>query len=379
MGCDSMSRCGVPWYRKWNNASLCWDADRLFGSVELLLMFRVGDRIPPLLTTTVDTTPDPDLAGQLGQADTRLLVGNDTILKDLRLGGRLTLGAWLDPQQCRSLVLRGWFAGDESFSFQANEAQVPVITRPFLNVSDSQVAAQDTQLIAFPNRVSGRVDIRADSEVYGGDVSVRQFAYGRFGGTVDVLYGYQYMRLDEGLAIASNSTSLDDSFAPLGSVIAVADSFGTENEFHGGQLGLATRYREGCWSFNGLVKFGFGALRRRAELSGATFTSVGGANAVDPNGLLVRSTNAGTFHDDTFGWVPELNLSLGWHQFPRFDVTAGYHIIAMTDALQPSGAIDPTSAVNLSDPPLGQQRPAAFFRYDTFYVQGINFGLQYVY
>ena len=54
-------------------------------------------------------------------------------------------------------------------------------------------------------------------------------------------------------------------------------------------------------------------------------------------------------------------------------------IIAMTDALQVSDAIDPELAVNLATPPNGAQRPGAFFQYNTYYVQGIHFGIQHVY
>ena len=114
-------------------------------------------------------------------------------------------------------------------------------------------------------------------------------------------------------------------------------------------------------------------------MTGNTFISIDGNNATDPNGLLVRSTNSGSHSDNTFGWVPELDLTLGWQQFPSFDVTFGYHIIAMTDALHLSGAIDPDLASNTATDPVGAQRPTANFRHSTFYVQGIHFGLAYVY
>ncbi len=378
MGCDSIGCCQSSCWRRWCNGSLCLNRDQWFGAVELLLMFRKGDHLPPLVTTGPDV--DPDTAGELGQAGTVLLVGGGgSVLKDVTAGGRFTLGTWIDSQQCRSLVLRGWFAGEETFGFNANQNSVPVIARPFLNVSDNQAAAQDTQLVAFPNRVSGSISVNASSEVYGADFQVRQFWYGRYGATIDLLYGYQFMRLSEDLGISNTSTSENDDFAPIGSVISVTDVFDAESEFHGGQFGMASRYREGCWSFNSLLKIGFGSLQRRARRSGSTLTSIDGANAVDANGLLVRGTNSGTFTDHTFGWVPELDLSLGWQRYPCFDVTVGYHIIAMTDALQVSGTIDQTLASNLTDPPTGQQRPSATLRYKTFYVQGIHFGLQYVY
>jgi hypothetical protein len=376
IGCDSMGGCDSSWLRRWSNARCRLNSDCWFGGVELMLMFRKGSGLPPLVTTS--DNPDPDLAGQLDDPNTQIVVGNESILKDMTAGGRFTLGTWIDNRQCRSLVLRGWFAGEETYGFHANQDTLPIITRPFLNVSDNQTPAQDTLLVAFPGRADGSISVGASSDVYGADLQVRQFCYCKYGATVDLLYGYQYMRLSEDLSISSTSTSLIDTPA-LGAVISVADAFDTENEFHGGQFGIATRYREGCWSFNGLLKTGFGSLRRRAKLSGSTFTSVDGANAVVPEGLLVRDTNSGTFTDNTFGWVPELDLSLGWQQYPQFDVTVGYHLIAMTEALQVPGAIDPNLAVNLSASPMGAQRPAAALRYNTYYMQGIHFGLQYVY
>ena len=218
---------------------------------------------------------------------------------------------------------------------------MPVITRPFLNVTGG-ASEQDTQVIAFPDRATGDISVHADSNVFGADISMRQLWYKRFGGTIDLLYGYQYMGMDQSLSIASTSTSLSDEFAPVGAVLSVADQFDIENDFHGGQLGIASHYREGCWSFSTLAKIGFGSVRRRATLTGLT---------------------------------PELDFTLGWQKYPSFDITFGYHIIAMTDALEISGAVDPNLAVSFDD---GAVNPAIQFSEGTFYVQGLHFGLTYI-
>jgi hypothetical protein len=359
------------------NGYISFSPDRWFGSIELMLMFRSGDRPPTLLTTGPST--DADTAGEIGQAGTQVVVGGDRIFEDLTAGGRLTLGTYLDSQQCRSLILRGWIAGEDTFGFSRDQNSLAVITRPFEDVSDNQAAQQDTLLVAFPDRATGSISIRGDSNVYGADISVRQFWYGIEGFSLDFLYGYQFMRLDENLAIQSTSLSLDDDFAPVGSTISISDSFDVENEFHGGQIGVASMYREGCWSLSTLAKLGFGSLARRGDLQGETRTSIDGNSAVDNQGLLVRDTNSGKREDHTFGLVPEIDLTLGWRKFPNYEVTVGYHITAMSDALQVSGAIDPALAVNLSDPATGRQNPRRRFHYETFYVQGIHFGLQYVY
>ncbi len=379
LGCDSMGCCSQPWYRHWSNGSLCFRRDRWFGGIEYLMMWRRGDGLPALVTTDTSTTPDPDTAGELGQANTLVLVGQDRIMQRLGSGARLTIGTWLDDRQCISLVGRGWYGGQKNYAYDQNQDQTSILARPFLNVSDDQDPAQDTLLIAFPTRATGAVHVEADSEAFGADVSLRQFLYSDLGVTFDFLYGYQFVRVNERLGISNTSTSLDEDFAPVGAVLSVADQFSVSNEFHGGQVGLATNYRERCWSFNCLAKVGFGSLARKAARSGRSVTTIDDATAVDDVGLLVRSTNSGTVTDHTFGWVPELDVSLGWQRFAGWDLTFGYHILALTDALQASGAIDPNLAVNLSDPPLGQQRPTDSLQYRTYYLQGIHFGLQHVY
>ncbi len=380
-GCDSMGcgSCGGGGCDceglGFGRSAISFCRDQWFGGVDLMLMYRNGDRMPPLVTTGPAT--NIATSGALDQTTTRIIGGNDRVFDQGTIGGRLTLGTWLDESQCRSLVFRGWIAGEDTFGFDADQDS-GVLARPFLNVS-SLPNAQDTLLVAFPGAATGSVHVRGSSNVFGGDISVRQLMYGRFGGTLDFLYGYQYMRLDEDLRVSSTSMSQDGQFAPPGTVISIADSIDTVNEFHGGQVGVASKYREGCWSFRGLAKVGFGSLRRSATRRGSTTTQLGADEDSVSQGLLVRSTNSGVENDSTFGWIPELDVSLGWHYFPGFDVTLGYHIIAMGDALQVSGAVDPNLASNLSDPLVGTPLPSRALRFDTFYIQGIHVGLQYVY
>ena len=115
-----------------------------------MLMWRKGDRLPPLVTTG----PASNLAtaGQLGEPGTEVLVGNERTLGDLRAGGRLTLGKWLDDRECQGLVGRFWFAGQETMSYQTDQNETPVISRPFKNVSTTS-SFQDIFHIAFPGEL----------------------------------------------------------------------------------------------------------------------------------------------------------------------------------------------------------------------------------
>ena len=150
------------------------------------------------------------------------------MLRTVRAGTRLTLGTWIDRDCCRSLVLRGWYGGRDTDNFRIDDTQFPVITRPFFNVSDGQDPEQDTQIVAFPDRATGSISVRSSSEVFAADLSARQKWFSRFGGTVDVLYGYQFMRFNESLTISNRSISLDEDFAPVDSVFAIDDRFRAE-------------------------------------------------------------------------------------------------------------------------------------------------------
>jgi hypothetical protein len=372
MCCDGIDcRCGRAWHSAVTDH---FRSDRWFGNAELMLMWRKGDRLPPLITT--GPTTDIATAGRLGEPGTEILFGEERTLNDLRAGGRFTLGAWLDNRECQALVGRYWFAGRESTHFKTNQDETPVIARPFLNVTPPS-SFEDALIIAFPTeRENGQISVNGSSDVMGADLSIHQFLYEKYGGTIDLVYGYQFMRLDEDLSISS---SFD---APqTGAKLDVYDSFEAINEFHGAQIGFASRYRERCWSFNSLIKFGFGSLNRIAKRRGTTTaTTIAGDTTVTNEGLLVNSNNSGKYSDRTFGWIPELDASIGYRIAPRLDATFGYHLIVMTDALRVSGTIDPDLAVNQSTiTPNDPARPSPDMRFGTFYLQGIHFGLQYGY
>lgn len=377
MGCDGIDcRSGRAWHAL---VADHFKTDRWFASAELMLMWRKGDRLPALVTTGPDT--DISTAGRLDTTGTEILFGEQRTLNDLRAGGRFTLGAWLDNRECQGLVGRYWFAGRESTHYATNQNETPVIARPFLNLTPPS-ATQDNFVIAFPGaRENGRISVSGSSDVMGADLSIHQFLYGKYGGTIDLVYGYQFMQLDEDLSISSGFTNLlSGSTTPVGAIVDVTDSFEAINEFHGAQIGFASRYREGCWSFNSLLKFGFGSLNRIAKRRGTTSTTVGIDTTTINEGLLVNNNNSGRYSDRTFGWIPELDLSLGYRISSNLDATFGYHLIAMTDAVQVSGTIDPDLAVNTdTTPPTDPLRPSPEMRFGTFYLQGIHFGLQYGY
>src|SRR5262249_36413228 len=137
---------------------------------ELLLWFLRGDRLPPLLTTSPAGTPRT-AAGVLGQPNTAVVFGNQTVNDDLSPGFRLRTGAWIDCDHLWGVEGSFLYVGSHSSGFQGNSDQFPILARPFFN---TQTNAQDSQLLSFPGTLNGAIDIGDHrGDLYGADVNGR--------------------------------------------------------------------------------------------------------------------------------------------------------------------------------------------------------------
>ncbi len=104
-----------------------------WGSFELLMWWRRGQELPPLVTTSTLGTPIDD-AGVLGFDSTTILYGNEQVDRDARAGGRLTVGAWLDGcgmLGSRITVLCTWQDVD---NLRNQQRSYPILARPFYDV-----------------------------------------------------------------------------------------------------------------------------------------------------------------------------------------------------------------------------------------------------
>src|SRR6185369_2172801 len=124
--------------------------------------------------------------------------------------------------------------------------------------------------------------------------------------SVDFLAGYQFTRLDDSIVIDSTSTSAG-GVVPAGTLVNVRDSFRTQNEFHGGSLGLIGRSYRGVVTLEALGKLGLGNMRQAVITNGSN-TINGQTNP--PSGLLAQPTNIGSFQHNHFAFIPELNVNL---------------------------------------------------------------------
>lgn len=350
---------------------------RNFARIEYLMWWGRGRSTPPLVTSSFGGTPVAD-AGVLGLPTTTVLYGGNDIGTDWRSGLRLTVGRVLDQDGNWMAVGRLYGLDDSEDSYHAESAAGdPILARPFFNALLGQ---QDALIVAYPGFVeNGVIDVRSKSDMLGAEALVRHMLLGEEDLTVDFVAGYQFNRLDDSLDIQSSSLVLVDPNGVIaaGTTVNIRDTFRTRNEFHGGAIGLAADVYRGPFRIEMLGKLGFGNQRQTVIIDGNTqlVPAVGPATN-DPQGLLARATNSGTFSRDVFTIIPEANFSLGY-QINSWTFSIGYSFMYWKDVAWAGDQID-TSA-NLSNPLVGPPLPAFQFRSTDHWLQGLNFGAEYMF
>jgi len=380
--CQVLVPCGgLPLGMLW------WEAD-------YLLWWAKGMEIPPLVTG--GTT------GVLGTSP--VLYGDDQILDEARSGFRVGLGSWLDCGRCFGVEGDYWMLGEATDHFRAesNAQGSPALFRPFFNINPRDEAGEfappareDAEIVSSPGVLAGSVVVDSYSDLQGAGIRWRrqlccqsacdtcadacgcQHALAR-SSRLDLLVGYRFVQLKEGLAVNEALASLLS--APDQGQFAINDSFQTANRFHGADLGVTWRRRCGPWLLDVLGKLSLGGVEQTVRIAGQTVISGSAAdNGTYAGGLLAQSTNINVYRRNVFAMVPELGINLGYQLAPWLTAKVGYSFLYWSRVVRPGDQIDLVVNPDLLPPPdgfAGAERPRFEFRDADFWAQGLRVGLE---
>jgi hypothetical protein len=304
---------------------------------------------------------------------------------DWRSGLYLSAGMWFDC--CQTCGIEGNFfilSGDtDRFSAACPPGVSPdtIVTRPFTN---ALTGAGDTELVCFPDLLSGGVSVRSTTEVVGaGPNFIKNLACGPCG-RLDLLLGYQYFNLRDEVRIREDLTTLPGATnVPPGTRFQIEDRFRTNNHFHGGTVGFAAERRfGGRWYVGVRSAIALGVNHQVYEVTGSTLITPGnGAPAQGfAGGLLTQPSNIGRYTRDRFAVMPSVGLKVGAQLTERVRAYVGYDFIYLSSAARAGDQIDlrvnpnqlPPRAAAANGPAL----PAFEPRTTDFWMQGVRVGVE---
>ncbi|MDA0659188.1 MAG: BBP7 family outer membrane beta-barrel protein, partial [Planctomycetota bacterium] len=243
-----------------------------------------------------------------------------------------------------------------------------------------QTGAQDAQLIVFPGFVSGNLDIHSESKFQAYEVNLRRKRYRIGTCAVEGLVGYRGATLDDSIRFSSSTLGLSGPL--LNASIALNEAFVTENQFHGGQLGLRWVNQRCCdWSAEFLAKVGLGNTQSHVTVTGTTTASLAGQSQTTQAGLLAQGTNIRSLEQNEFSTLSEFGVSIRRHFPCDLTMNLGYSFLHWSDVLRAGETIDP--GVNPSQIPpntlTGTARPELQLDSQAFWAQGLTVGLEYLF
>ncbi len=358
--------------------------NRWWVNSEYMMLWTRSIQLPTLLTTS-----SPQYNGIPGQGDTRSVLSGD-FGRTFHNGARLTFGRWFGDDQIRGAEARFLFVQKAESQFTTTSTDNPVLARPFFNVN--QPYGPYSQLIASPGLSVGGAVVNLENELWGAEANYRRFLFGNACSRVDAIVGFRYLGIKEQLTISEGF--IRTGTAPSGSVGSpavygtVTDSFRTENQFYGGQIGLNWEFKRGRWSVDSRATVAFGNLHQTSEISGGqNLLYANGTTANFAGGLLaVPGANIGTFTQSKFAVLPEVGVNVGYQLTSHLRMFVGYNFLYLGNTLRPNGTINPyIDAARIPNFPLpgnpgvlpGTPQPTPQFRLNDFFVQGITFGLQF--
>ncbi len=354
-----------------------------FGYVGL----RMKGMYVPVLATTSPAGTAQGVAGRLPGATT--LIGDEKLGGDWRHGGEVRLGWWLMDGQF--LSLEGHFLATETEETHFNATSTFttgstgfILARPYF---DLVANAEDARILAFDNfnngqatvDLDGSIDIDTRSDYQSGGLMLRHVLWADFerNSRLDFIGGYRFLRIDEELNIRDRQFT-----PPFGLVPAVlnerSDMFATENQFHGGEIGLDANVYEDNWTFQLWGKCAFGNTHQTLDIDGSQTISSGGASNTTPGGLLAQPSNIGHFSHDEFAIIPEAAVRVQYSLYNNFRIFAGYRMLYITEVLRPGDQIDRViNETQFGGGALaGEARPAASFNGTSAWIQGIDAGIE---
>lgn len=369
---------------------LCGPPGRVWVGAEWIYWTAKGNHYPVLATGAPAGTAR-NSAGTIGGPGTSSLIGGtNNANDDWRSGVRLYGGLWLDECQRTGIEGNFFYLGQSNSSEPVGSDGSQIITRPFTNNvrrnSDgtfSQVAPYpDTQLVSFPNILSGTMRVDSKSDLYGAGANFVQNLCCNPCGRLDLLVGYRYLNLSEQLTINEDLTGLPGSPFP-GFRFQVTDSFRTENKFHGGVVGLAWERRFDSFFIGVRSTVAFGRTTSSIDIDGQTvITDPQGNRSQFVGGLLAQPSNIGHYEESNFSVIPEIGVKLGVQVTDHLRLYAGYNFLYWSNVIRPGDVID--TRVNSSQiPPRTNQTGDLYPRFSPktsdYYVHGVMVGLEFRY
>lgn len=329
----------------------------------------------PVLATTGSTSDA--VPGGLGQPNTTVLVG-DLLNSKPSPGFRATMTLWLEDPEI-FCVDANFFMMEQRVkqqTFTSNANGSPVLSRPYFNPV-TQTESADPR--ARPGTIQGSMMDSVTTQLMGAEANLKIFSPSCFqeGYGINFFGGFRWVRFQEQYQNFDTANELGGG----GSKTNFSDTFTTDNQFFGGQLGSEVQYKFLGITFGILGKIAVGPNNQTIQISGHTTQTnlVTGAVTNDNQGIYAQPSNVGTYQSTIIAVMPEVAARMQFELTNNLRIKVSYSYMTINNIVRPGDQLNR----NINIQPLGSGGgfapalpPPPTFNQTSFYAQMLNFALE---
>lgn len=329
----------------------------------------------PISVPLITQNNNPAAFGFINEPGTKIVFGAGSNNSNLNLGGmsgaRFSLGTWLDSHNKYGLEASGFGLAPAASSFSASSANghPPITNIPFLSTAKGENV--------LVNRTPNTVSISDTFQTYGFEFNGLYNLQNQFHFPLMLLAGFRYLNVNEALALN------DAIFNASNTVANVKDNFATTNNFYGLQIGAQTNFAYSNFVFDVSAKVAAGNNFEKLTVNGQT--NINNTTLLQPIGLFAEPTNSGSFKNNQFTILPELQLKAFYNLNKIVHPFIAYNCMYINKVIRPGNQID--RRINQSQNALlnetgestlsGAAVPTTSFNSSSIWIQTASIGVRF--
>jgi hypothetical protein len=381
----------------------CFDAGaqpniRLWGNAEYLLWWSKGAPVRVALATT-GSLDDP-IPAALGQPNTHILFGKESLDAKMQSGFRLGLRSWFGNKNNYAVEGSGFYLPKVSKrDFSKMSSGLAVLGVPFSNSATLLLpfsaggwssignSGETALLLADGSTLFGSISADSSSKLWDVELNGLYHFFGRGNMRLSALGGALYADLSESLDL-HYFTQLISFPQGIFRATKISDHFSTRNQFYGAQFGIKGEWSKNWLFVNFIGKIAIGDMVEKNRVSG-TFSEPNpliynnyGAGA---GGIFAQPSNMGKQRRNHFSCIPQFTLRFGANLLKELRLSSGYDFFLMSGVIRPGDQIDRTiNETQVGPGPsgikatlTGPARPKKRMHSTHYWAQGLNVGLEF--
>lgn len=370
----------------------------------------------PLLTSATLSDPVP---GALGQPGTKILMGKNKIDLSWQHGFRISLGGCIE--ECRQIGIEGCFFMLPKKSYQqsiqtSGEPGSLNLAVPIYDITGlwglRGIPGETVFILPGPlfgPGFQGRFTLKLSSRLLGSEFNVLANVLNRCRFKMDFISGFRWVQLKESLLFMGETAALPN--ADVSGFYNCRDSFNTNNDYYGSQVGLKGQYNVDRWLFMGFFKTALGCMHQKVRIDGKSQTSNGNLFYMTKNtsqevllgGIFSEPTNLGSHHHYKVAALVETGFKLSYQFVECCNIGLGYNFLWLNHLLRPGDQIDrnlnptrtalaeasrdslgvgpdkpvPFGSATAAPRPRGAERPDHKHHNGNYWAQGLSISLEF--